>query len=213
MEGIDGHLSIHRGGIVMNKKEFLEELEKRLQALPKEEIQERLEFYSEAIDDRVEEGETEEQAIEEIGTLDEITWEIVKKTPLVTLVKEKVKPKHRIRPWEIVLICVTFPIWLPLLITAFVLLLVAYILAWVLVIVAYNVEIAVSVGGIGALSAGFAAFFSGSHWFGFGLVGFGVMCIGFSLLWVFACIGATKASIQLTRAIILSIKKKFMKRG
>ena len=213
MEGIDGHLSIHRGGVVMNKKEFLEELEKRLQALPKEEIQERLEFYSEAIDDRVEEGETEEQAIEEIGTLDEITWEIVKKTPLVTLVKEKVKPKHRIRPWEIVLICVTFPIWLPLLITAFVLLLVAYILAWVLVIVAYNVEIAVSVGGIGALSAGFAAFFSGSHWFGFGLVGFGVMCIGFSLLWVFACIGATKASIQLTRAIILSIKKKFMKRG
>lgn len=197
----------------MNKKEFLEELEKRLQALPKEEIQERLEFYSEAIDDRVEEGETEEQAIEEIGTLDEITWEIVKKTPLVTLVKEKVKPKHRIRPWEIVLICVTFPIWLPLLITAFVLLLVAYILAWVLVIVAYNVEIAVSVGGIGALSAGFAAFFSGSHWFGFGLVGFGVMCIGFSLLWVFACIGATKASIQLTRAIILSIKKRFVKRG
>ena len=197
----------------MNKKEFLEELEKRLQALPKEEIQERLEFYSEAIDDRVEEGETEEQAIEEIGTLDEITWEIVKKTPLVTLVKEKVKPKHQIRPWEIVLICVTFPIWLPLLITAFVLLLVAYILAWVLVIVAYNVEIAVSVGGIGALSAGFAAFFSGSHWFGFGLFGFGVMCIGFSLLWVFACIGATKASIQLTRAIILSIKKKFVKRG
>ena len=197
----------------MNKKEFLEELEKRLQALPKEEIQERLEFYSEAIDDRVEEGKTEEEAIEEIGTLDEVTWEIVKKTPLVTLVKEKVKPKHRIRPWEIVLICVTFPIWLPLLITAFVLLLVAYILAWVLVIVAYNVEIAVSVGGIGALSAGFAAFFSGSHWFGFGLVGFGVMCIGFSLLWVFACIGATKASIQLTRAIILSIKKRFMKRG
>ena len=213
MEGIDGHLSIHRGGVVMNKKEFLEALEKRLQALPKEEIQERLEFYSEAIDDRVEEGKTEEEAIDEIGTLDEITWEIVKKTPLVTLVKEKVKPKRQIRPWEIVLICVSFPIWLPLLITAFVLLLVAYILAWVLVIVAYNVEIAVSVGGIGALSAGFAAFFSGSHWFGFGLVGFGIMCIGFSLLWVFACIGATKASIQLTRAIILSIKKKFMKRG
>ena len=131
----------------MNKKEFLEELEKRLQALPKEEIQERLQFYSEAIDDRVEEGETEEQAIEEIGTLDEITWEIVKKTPLVTLVKEKVKPKRKMRAWEIVLLCVSFPIWLPLLITAMVLVLVGYILVWVLVIVTYSVEMATASAG------------------------------------------------------------------
>ena len=196
----------------MNKKEFLEELEKRLQALPKEEIQERLEFYSEAIDDRVEEGLTEEQAIEQIGTLDEITWDIVKKTPLVTLVKEKVKPKHRIRPWEIVLICVGFPLWFPLLITAFVLLLVAYMLAWVLVIVTYSVELAVSVSGVACLVAGAAAFFSGAHWYGFGVAAAGIMCIGFAMLWVFACIGATKASIRLTRCIILSIKKKFVSR-
>ena len=197
----------------MNKKEFLEELEKRLQALPKEEIQERLEFYSEAIDDRVEEGLTEEQAIEQIGTLDEITWDIVKKTPLVKLVKEKVKPKRRMRAWEIVLLCVGFPLWFPLLITAFVLLLVAYILAWVLVIVTYSIEFAVSVAGVAAISMGAAAFFSGAHWFGFGLAAAGIMCLGFSILWIFACIGATKASIQLTRAIILSIKKRFVKRG
>lgn len=213
MEGIDGYLSIHRGGISMNKKEFLEELEKRLQALPKEEIQERLQFYSEAIDDRVEEGETEEQAIEEIGTLDEITWEIVKKTPLVTLVKEKVKPKRHIRPWEIVLLCVGFPLWFPLLITAFVLILVAYILAWVLVIVTYSVEMAVGSAGLATIGAGVATFFNGSHWLGFGMAGAGLMCVGFALLWVFACVGATKASINLTRAIILSIKKRFVKRG
>jgi len=38
----------------MDKKEFLSELEKRLQGLPKADIEERLEFYSESIDDRVE---------------------------------------------------------------------------------------------------------------------------------------------------------------
>ncbi len=197
----------------MNKKEFLEELEKRLQALPKEEIQERLEFYSEAIDDRVEEGLTEEQAIEQIGTLDEVTWEIVKKTPLVTLVKEKVKPKRRMRAWEIVLLCVGFPLWFPLLVTAMVLILVGYILAWVLVIVTYSVEMATASAGLAAIGAGVATFFNGAHWLGFGMAGAGAMCLGFALLWVFACIGATKASISLTRAIILSIKKKFVKRG
>ncbi len=197
----------------MNKKEFLEALEKRLQALPKEEIQERLEFYSEAIDDRVEEGLTEEQAIEQIGTLDEVTWEIVKKTPLVTLVKEKVKPKRRMRAWEIVLLCVGFPLWFPLLVTAMVLILVGYILAWVLVIVTYSVEMATASAGLAAIGAGVATFFNGAHWLGFGMAGAGAMCLGFALLWVFACIGATKASISLTRAIILSIKKKFVKRG
>ena len=40
----------------MNKTEFLNELEARLKGLPKEDVEERLEFYSEAIDDRVEEG-------------------------------------------------------------------------------------------------------------------------------------------------------------
>ena len=197
----------------MNKKEFLEALEKRLQALPKEEIQERLQFYSEAIDDRVEEGLTEEQAIEQIGTLDEVTWEIVKKTPLVTLVKEKVKPKRKMRAWEIVFLVIGFPLWFPLLITAMVLILVGYILAWVLVIVTYSVEMATATAGLAAIGAGVATFFGGAHWLGFGMAGAGLMCLGFALLWVFACVGATRASIALTRAIILSIKKRFVKRG
>ena len=197
----------------MNKKEFLEELEKRLHALPKEEIEERLQFYSEAIDDRVEEGETEEQAIEEIGTLDEITWEILKKTPLVTLVKEKVKPKHKMHAWEIVLIILGFTVWFPLLLTVLVLILVAYILIWVLVIVTYSVELATSVSGVMGIVAAFGFLFSGQRGLAFGTMGLAIMCLGFAALWLFACKGATKASISLTRTIILSIKKKFMKRG
>ena len=195
----------------MNKKEFLEELEKRLQALPKEEIQERLQFYSEAIDDRVEEGETEEQAIQEIGTLDEITWEIVSKTPLVTLVKEKVKPKRKMRGWEIALICIGFPVWFPLLITALVLILVWYILLWVLVIVAYSVELATVVASFASLIAFFALM--GTSGFNVGFLGITLMGFGFSALWLFICYWATKATLKLTKAIALSMKKKFVNKG
>ena len=46
----------------MRKAEFLRELEKRLQGLPKDEIDSRLAFYSEMIDDRIEDGKTEEEA-------------------------------------------------------------------------------------------------------------------------------------------------------
>ena len=195
----------------MNKKEFLEELEKRLQALPKEEIQERLQFYSEAIDDRVEEGETEEQAIEEIGTLDEITWDIVKKTPLVTLVKEKVKPKRQIRAWEIVLIILGFPVWFPLLITGLVLLFVAYLLTWVFTIVAYVIEASFAVAAVGGLIGFFGYIFSGE----FSLIPLGasIACLGASILFAFVCYYITKGNIKLSKNIFIWIKRRFMRKA
>ena len=44
----------------MNKQEFLAGLRKGLSGLPQEDIEERLLFYSEMIDDRIEEGMEEE---------------------------------------------------------------------------------------------------------------------------------------------------------
>ena len=38
----------------MNKSEFLEELRKGLAGLPKDDVEERLTFYGEMIDDRIE---------------------------------------------------------------------------------------------------------------------------------------------------------------
>ena len=46
----------------MNKQEFLNQLRSGLNGLPHEEIEERVMFYSEMIDDRVEEGLSEEDA-------------------------------------------------------------------------------------------------------------------------------------------------------
>ena len=47
----------------MNKTEFLNELKDGLSGLPREDVEERLSFYGEMIDDRVEEGMTEEEAV------------------------------------------------------------------------------------------------------------------------------------------------------
>ena len=85
----------------MNKQEFLMRLREGLSGLPQNEIEERLTFYSEMIDDRIEEGLSEEQAIGEIGDIDEIISQIVADIPLAVLVKEKVKPSRKLRVWEI----------------------------------------------------------------------------------------------------------------
>ena len=50
----------------MTKKEFLSGLRKKLSGLPQEDSEERLNFYSEIIDDRVEEGLSEEERREQM---------------------------------------------------------------------------------------------------------------------------------------------------
>ncbi|MBQ5504501.1 MAG: DUF1700 domain-containing protein, partial [Oscillospiraceae bacterium] len=55
----------------MNKKDFLDELCRRLRTFPPQEAEKTVSFYSEAIDDRVEDGMTEEEAVRELGSLDD----------------------------------------------------------------------------------------------------------------------------------------------
>ena len=47
----------------MTKSEFLSALENRLSGLPKDDVQKSIDYYSEIIDDRMEEGLTEEEAV------------------------------------------------------------------------------------------------------------------------------------------------------
>ena len=135
----------------MNKQEYLKELESRLQGLPKEDIANRIEFYSEMIDDRMEDGKSEVEAINEVGTVDYVVETIAKETPLMKLVKEKVTPKRKMSGFEIVLLILGFPLWFPLLMVGFVLILVFYLLTWILVIVTYAVEAALIVGSVGSI--------------------------------------------------------------
>mgnify|MGYP003303956627 CR=1 FL=1 len=74
----------------MNKEQFLIELASALAGLPEDDIEKSLEFYSEMIDDRIEEGLTEEEAVAEIGSIDEIRAQIIKDIPLPKIIKEKV---------------------------------------------------------------------------------------------------------------------------
>ena len=57
----------------MTKNEFISSLGARLSGLPKDEACERLAFYSETIDDRIEEGMSEAAAVRDVGSVDRQT--------------------------------------------------------------------------------------------------------------------------------------------
>ncbi|MBQ9734061.1 MAG: DUF1700 domain-containing protein [Clostridia bacterium] len=60
----------------MSKNQFLKILKRKLSHLSKSELDERINFYSEMIDDRIESGLSEKEAVEAIGSADMIARQI-----------------------------------------------------------------------------------------------------------------------------------------
>lgn len=196
----------------MKKQEFLNELRKQLAGLPKDDLDNRINFYEEMINDRMDEGLSEEEAVADIGTVDDIVKQIASETPMLRLVAEKAKPKRTLRAWEIVLIVLGFPLWLPLLIVGLVLLFVGCLLFWILVIVTYVVEVAL----VGSSILGFVTFMA--YLLDAGVVnlvplGYAIIALGLAFVFIFACIGATKLTIFLHKKMFIGIKSAFIRKG
>ena len=112
----------------MNKRAFLERLRARLRGLPRREVEERLNFYIEMIDDRIEEGLSEEAAIDAVGDVDEIAEQI---RAGITGKDALPRPEpKKWRAWEIVLIVLGSPLWITLLAAALCLVLAVFIVIW-----------------------------------------------------------------------------------
>ena len=96
----------------MGRFEFLAALREGLSGLPQEDIEERLSFYAEMIDDRIEDGMTETEAVSSLGSVESIVEQTIAQIPLAKLVRKKIKKERKMKPWEIVLIALGSPIWL-----------------------------------------------------------------------------------------------------
>ena len=194
----------------MNKQEFLDCLRKGLSSLPQEDIEERLKFYSEMIDDRIEEGLSEMEAVSAIGTADAIITQVLADTPLTKLVKEKAKPKRTLRAWEIVLLVLGSPIWLSLLIAAFIIILAAYIVVWSVVITLWSIEASFVACSLGGIISAVIFTFQGNELTGLAMLGAGIICAGLSIFMFYGCKAATKGALLLTKKMALGIKSLFV---
>ena len=195
----------------MNKREFLSALEKKLSRLPIRDGKERINFYSEIIDDKIEEGLTEEQAVLEIGSIDQILSQIIAETPLANFAMEKIKPKRKLSDLEIVLLVVASPIWFSLLISAFAVVFSLYVALWAVVISLWAVFVSLVAGGIGGILAGVLFLFSEKVISGLCLIGAGLVLLGLSIFSFFAVKLLTKASLMFVEKFVLNIKKSCVK--
>lgn len=196
----------------MNKQEFLEQLRKGLSGLPKDDISERLTFYGEMIDDRMEEGVPEETAVREIGTVDELVSQSIADIPLGKLVKATITPKKKLKAWEIVLLALGSPIWLSLLIAVLAVILSVYVVLWSAIVALWAVFTAVAACGLAGIAAGVYFAVGGNVLTGIAVIGAGIACAGLSVFLFFGCMAATEGILKLTKRLSVFIKNRFVKK-
>lgn len=196
----------------MNKNEFLSELRAGLAGLPQDDVEERIAFYGEMIDDRVEEGVTEEEAVGMIGSVDEIVSQIIAEIPLAKIVREKITPKRTLKAWEIVLICLGFPLWLPLLIAFGSVVFSLYVVAWSLIVSLWAIELSFVASSFAGLAAAVAYIIRGDAVSGVALIGASIFLAGLSIFTFFGCVALSKGIIRLTKKAALGIKSLFIRK-
>ena len=188
----------------MQKQAFLDALRKQLAGLPEAEINEQLNFYSEMIDDRMEDGLSEEEAVASVDSAAAIP------EPITT---EPVSSKRQLKAWEIVLLVLGSPIWLSLGIAAVAVVISLYAALWSVIVSLWAAFGAMVGAGVGGLISGIGVAVGGGGLASIALIGASLTCTGLSIFLLFGCKAATKGTVVLTKNIALGIKMRLVRKG
>ena len=209
----------------MTKLKFLLELEKKLSVLPQEDIEERLTFYSEIIEDRVEEGISEEDAVAQIGNIEEIAAQILAEhiVEAPPCGEEKVaveefpatveeKSKRTIKTWELVLLIAGSPIWFSLLIAVLAVAFSLFAASWAIVISLWAVVVSLVACAVALPIAAVYFICTGYVYSGLAVIGASLVCGGLGILFCYGCKWTTKGMALLTKAAAISLMKRFRRK-
>jgi len=177
----------------MTKLEFILALNDRLSRFPADEVRQRLSFYSEMIDDRMEDGLSEAEAVAAVGNVDAIAAEIT-----AQLQPEKPDPTDR-RAGYLLLLILGSPLWFSLLIVAVSL----YISLWAVIVSLWAVF-----GALAAVTVGLGIFaLCTLPMPGLALVAAALVCAGLSIFFFFGCKALTDGTLYLTKKLFARKKE------
>ena len=186
----------------MKKQEFLDRLKASLWSMPEADQQRSVDYYTEMIDDRMEDGLSEEEAVAAIGELDEIVKQILTESPRPPQV---VKPAQAEEPrkdnnkiWLIILLILGSPVWVPVAISVAAVVFSVWVSLWSAVIGLYAATFALGAAALGCI---FGSFFMVSDGAISMVVAWGaaMVCAGLAILLFMLSNLAAKGLIKLTK--------------
>lgn len=194
----------------MNRSDFLSGLRVALKGLPEAEIAEHVHFYSEMICDRMEDGLSEEEAVAQVGSVDEVVAQILSDTAPAKPAEEKVKAKKALKAWEIVLLVLGSPLWLSLLIGALSVVITLYACIWTAVVCLWAAFASLVGGALAGLLSPVALALSGNDIAGLAMLGAGLVCAGAAVFVFFGCRAASVGVVVLTKKVLLATRNLFV---
>lgn len=196
----------------MTKIAFLTQLSHRLAQLPEHEIKKTCSFYAESIEDRKEDGMSEEEAVASLGSIDRIVSEVLADTPITALIQHRLKESHKKsnhqKIWMILAIC-GLPFWLPLAAGVAITVFAVYVTIWVMIASLYVFELALIIGGI-SIIPGMILCMQQNVATGGALIGIGLASIGLCLMTIKPLLEGSKQLIGLSRAFARKVKTRLI---
>lgn len=192
----------------MDKETFLARLREGLSGLPRSDAAECLAFYGELIDDRMEDGLSEAEAVTGIGPVEEIVAQTVAEIPISRLVKEKVAAKRKRKAWEIVPLALGAPV----LMAAAAVALSVYAALWAVAVSLWAADAALLGVALAAVVLGSVQFAQGRASSGLALLGAGLALAGLAILLFFGCKAAARGMLILTQKTARWVKTLFLRK-
>jgi uncharacterized membrane protein len=181
------------------KRDFLKDLRKRLSGLPRRDADERVSFYGELIDDRMEEGLSEADAVAAVGDVEKIAAQV-----LASAQEEgrKVRKPRRLQSWELVLLIAGAPLWLPLLLAAVSVVLSVFVAFWAIIASLWAAFAALALSGIAAVPGSILLMVFGNGLAGLLLLSGGLLCLGLACFAFLGCFAATRGGVLLMKLLL-----------
>ena len=200
----------------MSKSEFKQYVSDRLSNYPKDEVDKWIEYYDEMIDDAIEDGKTEDEAVAMLGDADNVVTSIKVELPLSTLVRTTAKEevsKRKGNTLAIVLLILGSPIWGSIAIVFLALLLTFYLVIWSIIVACWATVAGIGVLGIGSIFCSVFMIVNGT--FGSVLIylGVGVIALAILMLAGLAMVHVTRFLIKGTAYVIRGVKRSLFTKG
>lgn len=195
----------------MTKRDFLNELYNRLATIPEEDRLNSIEYYSEMINDRMEDGIPEAYAVAMLGSIDDIVNQIISDIPLHKLIKEKIAKPRSVNVWKIILLSFGFlVIGIPIIASLLAIALSLVAAVWSVAISMFAAVIALAVGGVGGVVGFFVLLILKNPAQAFLLFGTSLLSLGLVLPIFYLALYSSKLAILVGKGMILLIKKSFL---
>lgn len=197
----------------MNKNEFLTRLSQALSELPQSEIQKTLDYYTEIINDAIEDGKNEYEIVSQLGSINDISQKIIAETKPKNDANSGVNYKSRkITLPVIILLIISSPVWLPVAVAFFAVILSVYISVWSIVAALYAITLSLSISGLVFLVSAPFLLFDANPVKAMFMFGSALTCIGAGILILYLSMWCAKAVIKLTVYLANKTKRIFRRK-